>query len=166
MKECCQMPVQFPAKSVVSVAEMARMCGLSRARFYQLMGEGVFPQPVYDIYTRRPLFTDEMQQICLEVRKRNCGINGRPILFYSARHPIAAQPRPIRKTVKPKATGHHQDLIENLKSLGLESVSATQVDVVIKELFPGGVQQVDSGEVVRAVFLRLKRRDTADNVGR
>ncbi len=30
-------------KSAVSVSEMARMVGLSRARFYQLMTEGVFP---------------------------------------------------------------------------------------------------------------------------
>jgi hypothetical protein len=160
MKECCQMPVQFPTKTVVSVAEMARMCGLSRARFYQLMNEGVFPQPLYDIYTRRPLYTDDMQQICLDVRKRNCGINGRPILFYTARHPLGSQPRPIRKTVKPKPTSQHQALIESLRALGLESVSASQVDAVIKELFPHGVQQVESGEVVRAVFLRLKRRDS------
>jgi hypothetical protein len=160
------MPVQFSTKSVVSVAEMARMCGLSRARFYQLMNEGVFPQPVYDIHTRRPLYTDDMQQICLDVRKRNCGINGRPILFYTARHPIGGQTKPLRKTSKPQLTSQHQDLIESLRTLGLESVSASQVDAVIKELFPRGIQQVDSGEFVRAVFLRLKRRNTADNVGR
>ena len=39
--------------SMVSVSEMARQCGLSRARFYQLMGT-TFPRPVYDVATRRP----------------------------------------------------------------------------------------------------------------
>ena len=71
-------------KEAVSVAEMARMVALSRARFYQLVGS-TFPHPVYDINTRRPLYTRELQGICMEVRRRNCGIDGRPVLFYAAR---------------------------------------------------------------------------------
>ena len=43
-------------KSVVSVAEMARMVGLSRQRFYQLLGK-TFPFPLYRIATRRPFYT-------------------------------------------------------------------------------------------------------------
>jgi len=161
------MAVQFPTKSVVSVAEMARMCGLSRARFYQLMNEGVFLSPVYDIETRRPFYTEVMQQICLEVRKRNCGINGKPVLFYAARHPLGSQSKPVKKsTAKPTTNGRHNDLIDALRTLGLESVSAGQVESAVKELLPSGVQKLDSGEVIRAVFLCLKRRDTADNVGR
>ena len=38
-------------KSAVSVAEMARMVGLSRSRFYQLVGTA-FPHPLYDVATR------------------------------------------------------------------------------------------------------------------
>jgi hypothetical protein len=168
VEDSCQMSVQFPTKSVVSVAEMARMCGLSRARFYQLMNEGVFPPPVYDIETRRPFYTEDMQAVCLEVRKRNCGVNGRPVLFYAARHPLGSQPKPTDKAKaknKPTTNGRHNDLIDALRTLGLEPVSAAQVESAVKELFPGGIQQVDSGEVIRAVFLHLKRRNTADNVG-
>ena len=40
-------------KQAVSVAEMARMVGLSRGRFYQLVGN-TFPHPQYDLTTRRP----------------------------------------------------------------------------------------------------------------
>jgi hypothetical protein len=58
------------SKTVVSVAEMARMVGLSRARFYQLVGEGIFPSPLYSVHTRRPFFSEEMQAICLEVRRQ------------------------------------------------------------------------------------------------
>lgn len=160
------MPVQFPTKSVVSVADMARMCGLSRARFYQLMKEGVFPPPVYSVETRRPFYTEEMQETCLEVRKRNCGVNGKPVLFYAARHPLGSQPKPTRKAkAKSITNGRFNDLIDALRNLGMESVSATQVESAVKELFPGGIQALNSGEVIRAVFLHLKRRDTADNVG-
>ena len=64
-------------KTVVSVAEMARMVGLSRQRLYQLMG-CTFPWPLYHVGTKRPFYTEELQQVCLEVRRRNCGIDGRP----------------------------------------------------------------------------------------
>lgn len=49
-------------KAVVTVAEMARMCGLSRARFYQLQNAGVFPTPLYDVSTRRPFYVEEAQK--------------------------------------------------------------------------------------------------------
>jgi hypothetical protein len=48
------------AKAAVIVSEMARMVGLSRARFYQLRKAGVFPLPVYDVATRRPVYTEEL----------------------------------------------------------------------------------------------------------
>ena len=38
------MSAQNETKKAVTVAEMARMCGLSRSRFYQLIGSA-FPQP-------------------------------------------------------------------------------------------------------------------------
>jgi hypothetical protein len=41
-------------KAVVTVSEMARMVGLSRARFYQLQRAGVFPPPERDAETGRP----------------------------------------------------------------------------------------------------------------
>ncbi|MBB02217.1 MAG: hypothetical protein CMJ47_06195 [Planctomyces sp.] len=144
-------------KSAVSVSEVARMVGMSRARFYQLMKEGVFPTPVYDIETRRPLYTEEMQEICLEVKRRNCGVNSKPVLFYASRHPLGSQPikRPSRPKAKPKPTNQYAELIDSLSSLGL-SVTAHQVEAAVKECFPEGIQKLDSGEVVRAVFLNLK----------
>ena len=53
-------------KCVVSVLEMASMVGLSRQRFYQLMGSA-FPWPLYSTTTKRPFYSEEMQRICLEV---------------------------------------------------------------------------------------------------
>ena len=87
-------------KAAVTVAEMARMCSLSRARFYQLIGTA-FPYPIYSVATKRPFFNEEAQKLCLEVRRRNCGVDGRPILFYARQH---LTPTPKRKPVaKPKA---------------------------------------------------------------
>jgi len=159
------MFVQLMSKTVVSVAEMASMVGLSRARFYQLVNEGIFPSPLYSVHTRRPFFSEDMQQVCLEVRTRNCGVNGQPILFYAARHPLGVKSAPVKKPkAKPKQKNQYADLLAGLRSLGLE-ITAAQVEPVVKELYPAGIQNLDSGEVIRGVFLRIKRRNTADSVG-
>lgn len=145
-------------KSAVSVSEMARMVGLSRARFYQLMTEGVFPSPIYELSTRRPFYDEEMQKSCLEVKRRNCGVNCKPVLFYASRHPLNGQPR---RQAKPKAKpipgSEYADLIESLACLGL-TANGQQVEAAVKQCFPEGIQKLESGEVVRAVFLHLKRQ--------
>ena len=145
-------------KSAVSVSEMARMVGLSRARFYQLMTDGVFPPPIYDLSTRRPFYDEEMQQTCLEVKRRNCGVNGKPVLFYASRHPLNGQPRrPTKPKAKPKPNSEYADLIESLSCLGL-TANGQQVDAAVQQCFPEGIQKLESGEVVRDVFLNLKRK--------
>ena len=150
-------------KEAVSVAEMARMIGLSRARFYQLIGS-TFPPPIYDVETRRPYYSSDLQAKCLDVRHRNCGIDGKPVLFYARRMGIApSRPRPSqRKTAV--VNDQHRDLTEGLKSLGLVDVTAAQVGATVKQLYPCGVKDVDEGEVLRSVFLAIQRRDTADNL--
>jgi len=149
-------------KAIVTVSEMARMCGLSRARFYQLVQAGVFPPAVYDVSNRRPIYVEEMQKICLEVRRRNCGVNGKPVLFYCRGGNLRPSVTKGRKR-KPK-TEKHADLINALVDLGI-SVTAAQVGQAVKELFANGIEGTDQAEVVRAVFLRLKRQDSGDNVG-
>jgi hypothetical protein len=151
-------------KSIVTVAEMARMVGLSRARFYQLIGSA-FPHPVYSVSTRRPFFDEESQKICLEVRRRNCGIDGRPILFYARRwsNPVkSVSATPKKRPVQREDP--HADLVVAVRSLGLNSVTSVQVAEAVKELFPMGLAGVDQGEVIRSVFVFLMRRDTRDNV--
>jgi len=156
------MIVEIQTKAIVTVAEMARMAGLSRARFYQLLGTA-FPFPLYDVATRRPFYTEEMQRLILDVRRRNCGIDGKPILFYARGGGITKR---VVKKPEQARTAQHTDLIEGLKALGLVTVTAAEVQAAVKELFPQGTATVDHGELVRAIFLRLKRRDSADNVGR
>ena len=116
-------------KAVVTVSAMARMCGLSRARFYQLQKAGVFPAPVYQ--DGRPVYLEDQQQVCLEVRRKNRGVNGKPVLFY-ARRAI----EPAKKIPKAKPTPKNKDipaLLDGLNSLGLTTATAAQVEQVTKE---------------------------------
>jgi hypothetical protein len=144
-------------KAVVTVSDMARMVGLSRARFYELVEAGVFPTPVYDVSTRRPMYVEELQKTCLEVRRRNCGVNGKPVLFYARGHrPPTPAVRPSKPPVaKPKPTASHADLIDGLSALGLVATTA-QVGEAVAALYPAGVDGTDQGQVLRAVFLHLK----------
>ena len=148
------MPVEL--KAAVTVAEMARMCGLSRARFYQLIGTA-FPFPVYDVSTRRPFYVEELQKLCLEVRRRNCGIDGKPVLFYARRGATTTAKRPMKLTkVKSVASTVSAELLDGLRALGL-IVTSAQVEAAIKEVFPSGTHGVVSSEVVRSVFIYLKK---------
>lgn len=155
-----------PTRAVVTVSEMARMVGLSRARFYQLVEAGVFPQPVYCVSTRRPMYVEELQKTCLEVRRRNYGVNGRPVLFYARGHrpPTPATKPPKPSVARPKPTAAHADLIDGLSALGLVATPA-QVAEAVAALYPAGVNGTDLGGALRAVFLHLKRQNPADSVG-
>ena len=148
-----------PKKAAISIKEMAGRCALSRQRFMQLVKVGVFPSPLYDVATRRPFYSEELQAQCLEVRKRNVGINGKVVMFY-ARRPGTP---PTTKAKKPK-TEIHSDILDGLRALGL-SVTSAQVAEVVGQLFPQGIAGTDPAEVIRAVFVRLHRKNLGGNVG-
>jgi hypothetical protein len=157
------MNVQIETKAVVTISEMARMVGLSRSRFYQLIGT-TFPEPLIDD-KKRPYYSEELQAVCLEVRRRNCGVDGKPILFYARR--LGTAPTKPKKAKAPTTTNpQHTDMLEGVRSLGLASVTAADIAKALKELFPNGVENQDDGEILRAVFLHLKRKNRADKVGR
>ena len=157
------MNVPIETKAVVTVSEMARMCGLSRSRFYQLIGT-TFPEPLIDD-KKRPYYSEELQAVCLEVRRRNCGIDGKPILFY-ARRLGTAPTKPKKAKAPTTANPQHADMLEGVRSLGIASVTAADIAKALKEIFPSGVENQDDGEILRAVFLHLKRKNRADKVGR
>ena len=157
---------EHPLKSAATVRDVARMVGLSSARFYQLKASGVFPQPEYNADTGRPFYTEEQQRTCLEVRRRHCGINGQPVLFY-ARRSDGTPPAGKKRRPRPKAKEtRNPDVLAGVRGLGLTTATGAQVDAAVKKLFPQGTPGDDQGEVIRAVFLHLKRQDGADNVGR
>jgi hypothetical protein len=140
-------------KAAVTVTEMARMVRLSRARFYQLVRAGSFPPPVYQ--SGRPVYTQELQEVCLEVRRRNLGVNGEPVIFNARRRPTSPNQEVPRPSAKKKDIAA---LLEGLNALGLTTATAAQVEQVTKELFPTGTKGFDRGAVLKAVFLHLRRR--------
>lgn len=155
-------------KVAVTVAEMARMVGLSRQRFYQLVGK-TFPHPIYDTTTRRPFYTQELQEQCLEVRRRNCGIDGRPVLFYARAYRPELPPKASRLVTpvrKEPAKDEHQDILVAIRALGLVTATAEQVGSAIRDAFPSGVGDTSQGQVIRQVFVRLQRQNCGDIVGR
>lgn len=154
------MDDEVPLKVAVTVAEMARMCGLSRARFYQLQKAGVFPPPKMNEAKKRPFYDQEAQKVCLEVRRKNCGVNGKVVLFYARRQGIGPTKKKAKVVPKDK-----NELVEAVKALGL-AVTAAEVEQAVTELFGGRTDGRDEGEVIRAVFLHLKKRhNTGGNVG-
>ena len=148
-------------KAAVTVAEMARMVGLSRARFYQLIGS-TFPFPVYSVTTKRPYFDEELQKVCLDVKRRSYGVDGKPVLFYSRQLSLTPRPKPKRKPVAKKSPPPDDgllDILEGIRALGLSMATYAQVEAAVKTAFPSGTREVSSGEVIRAVFLALQRQD-------
>jgi hypothetical protein len=121
-----------------------------------------FPPPLYRIATKRPFFTEEMQETCLGVRQRNCGINGRPVLFYARRLGATISKA---KATPPKNSHKHADLIEGLRALGLTFVNSAQVEAAVQKCFSSGRSAVNDETVLRTVFLHLKRQNSSDNVG-
>jgi hypothetical protein len=145
-------------KSAVSVTEMARMVGLSRARFYQLVRRGTFPPADQDTVTGRPCYFEEKQRQVLEVRRRNCGVDGRPLLFYSRRRDFG-QTKGVPRPTQPKAkTKSYADVIDYLKQAQI-TMSAAQVETTLKELFPEGTEGIELGTVVEAIIDRIHRQN-------
>src|SRR5438034_7976380 len=119
--------IQINHKEFASVKEMAAMLQMSRSRLHMLIREGVFLPPVYDLSSKRPYFPRELIEINLDARRRNCGVNGRPVLFYLPRAAAFNAPRrsPSRLTTasRPGSTPprRHGALAEGLAALGVEA---------------------------------------------
>lgn len=161
-------------KSMASITDVARMVGLSRARFYQLMQQGIFPCPKKDETTKRPYFDHEQQQKCLLIRKTNCGENGKAILFYSKKLDQLPVPKLPSKR-KRRADGNGEaskcagdpvidSLRAGLSQLGLAEVTTESVRRALRETHPDGWASKAEPELLMTVFRWLKRRDSHDNL--
>ncbi len=140
-------------KSVVTVAEMAEMCQLSRSRFYDLMEAGVFPKPVQHPSSKRPMYDRGLQEKCLEIKETGVGANGAPVLFN--RKPKKVGPAKVQRKPAQDKTPDHADLIDALKGLGL-TATAQAVTEALAALFPTGHTGLDQGDVIRRLFLHLQ----------
>jgi len=148
-------------KAAATVREVCQMVKLSTARFYELQAAGIFPLPVYDLRTRRPLFTEELQQLCVEIRQTGRGFNGQPVIFYSQRRQPSSQSKRTRNakaTAGIPAMDNLDGVLAAVRSLGLAAATAAQVEAAVKQLFPSGSTGVEQGQVIRQVFVFLNRQ--------
>ena len=162
---------QAPLKEIVTVTEMARMCRLSRARFYQLTGEGIFPTPSRNDQTGRPFFDREQQEQCLKVRQQNRGANGKAVMFYGCR-PEASHPRPKRKRLpnsrSPRVRTRHDPVLTELRhgltQLGMTNSTDADIRQALAAAYPDGHRNVESAELLRSIFGAIQCRDSADKL--
>ena len=141
--------------AAMSISAMAREVGLSRSRFYALIGTGTFPRPVYLLRTRRPVYTPELQRACLEARRSGLGaVNGQPVVFYQKSPKPKAGRRKGRasETVPPRVAR----LIAGLKQLGMSDPKPSAVSSALAEAYPDGTGEAEPGAVLAAVYRRLR----------
>ena len=139
------MTINTDYKSICSVTEQAKKLGLSRARFYQLQKTGVFPAPVYCLYTKRPFYPMDLQEKCLEIRKTGIGHNGRPIIFYSKRDGAATKPNSCSEQ-------KYRELSDALGRMGLKT-SPAEAGKAFMAIYPGNWKKLNiDGEVIAEVF--------------
>ena len=132
-------------KAVCSVTEMAKKLGLSRQRFYQLQKMGAFPTPIYCIRTKRPFYSFDLQQKCIDIRKTGIGHNRQPIVFYTLR-------KDKSEKSQNQPNSEYKELADILKQMGL-NVTLNKVKTAVKALYPEGLtQQPVDGTFIRDLF--------------
>jgi hypothetical protein len=132
-------------KSICSVTELAKRLELSRARLYQLQKKGVFPPPVYCLYTKRPFYPLDLQGKCLEIRKTGIGYNGRLVIFYSKRNAVAIKPN----RCSPPS---NRELSDALKQMGMK-ISPAEAGKAFMANYPDNWKKLDiDGAVIAEVF--------------
>ena len=140
------------SKAVCSVSEMAQLLALSRSRFYQLLQkQNVFPQPLYDIATKRPFYPQHLQEHCLQIRNTGIGDNHQQILFYRRRKkgpPAPKHPVPQR----------YQVLIKVLSQMAIKT-TPKKLKVALKNIYPEGLpRHIDDGLVIRDLIRYWNQR--------
>ena len=136
-------------KPIISIGELAKSLGHSRARFYQLQKEMIYPPPIYDIRSKRPFYDAHLQQICHEIRATGIGFNGQYILFYSPRK--NSPNKPVKKS-----NSKHRELVMTLNNMNL-NVNHGEVEEAVQELYPQGFDDKDTGTVIRELFRYFKK---------
>jgi hypothetical protein len=126
-------------QGICTVSQMASRLKLSRARFYQLMNNGVFPPPAYCWRTKNPVYPTRLQTMCFEIRQTGVGLNGQYVRFYSQ-----------SKSTKPKS--QHKQLADILREMGLK-VTPQQVKQTLVQLhLPTTKEVATDTETIRLLF--------------
>jgi len=141
-------------KPVCSISYLCQnIVGLSRAQFYNLQRDKVFPPAQTDPKTGRKYFTLEQQKECYTIRTSGISNNGEFYLFYEPRSSISFAPQ---KKTTPKVDPKTAELADTLISMGLE-VDTTQVSDALKSIHPEGYDTIEGGLLIRELYRYLKQ---------
>ncbi len=127
----------------LTFSEMSEMLGISTSRLYELIRQGLFPDPLRNPSNNRPYFTAELTEACRQVVKTRVGLNGQPYTPNRKRKPTPTAPQ----------RGRHEGLMASLSALGV-TATAKQVDEAVQTL-PEGLEEK---EIIKRVFLLLRQK--------
>lgn len=139
-------------QSHISVSQMSEQLKLSRVHFYSLLKRGIFPPPIKREGCR-PYFDSELQRTCHEIREKQVGVDGQPILFYSKNEKLKKE-SPASK----KKTSKDSFLYDALLKLGIAGINSKQVDEAIKRLYPAGIAQIGEEILIRELFIEFSSK--------
>ena len=135
-------------RSYVSVSEMSEQLNLSRVHFYSLLKRGIFPSPIKKA-AMRPYYDMELQRQCIEIKEKQIGIDGQPILFY------AKSDKSKKESSSKEKTSNYTFFVDALNELGLSGINSKQIEAKIKRLFPSGTAQIDEETLIRDLFIEF-----------
>ena len=129
------------AEHPVSFTAMAEMLGLTRIRLYQLVDEGVFPEPDKHPRTNRPYYAPQLQKKSIEIRRTGIGLNGEPVIFNIKRKKKA--------DLGPEFYEFCEELVDVLKNMGFK-VTKDKVGKALQVIRPKGLREyVTDGDLIR-----------------
>ena len=131
----------------MTFSELSEMLGISPSRLYDLIRDGIFPEPARNPKNQRPYFRKQDVESCRQVLATRVGLNGLPYTPNRKRK---------RGSSSPEPQGKHESLITALAALGV-SAAPKQIDEALKSL-PSLGKDLPEGDLVKQVFLALRRK--------
>ena len=148
----------------MSINQLCSLMSISRARYYQILAEGLLHPPLYSD-SNRPYFTRELALENIAVKKNNIGINGKICIFYNCSPSILRQKITTkRKNIRAKLLTKTLILLKDFLALVLMEFLTLKYEAALKKCFPNGVGNVEEGEILRQVYCLIKEQNSNDNV--
>ncbi len=137
-------------KAAITVSKMCSLLEMSRSHFYWHIKKGTFHAP-QRLSNGRPYFNASQVEDNLKAREIGIGVNGEYVLFYQRDNDTP------KTSPTPKPKQDYTELLESLKSLGLNNLTNKQVVEAVGLCYPKGTVGQDDNDILRTVFKHLKR---------
>ena len=116
---------------------------------YNLIKRGVYPKPRV-LHNSRPFFDPEQVASIVQINESGVGYDGNYFLFYSR------VTKPVSPEVPNVRSDNSPEILDGLKALGLTKATSKDVRSALKELYPNGMDGIEGGVILRAVFRYLR----------